>query len=367
MATTQLVVALLAVGLVSLATQLRTNAGLTGASLVTLLQFGATVSSVIMSYTSLETSIGAVARLRTFSNIVKSEDQPDEDQIPPESWPSGGRIDIQDVSASYQAQNDQSKAAMDEKPSADLVIKDLTLTVQPGQKVAVCGRTGSGKSSLMLLLLRLLDPLPRCAENMEIDEIPVHKIDRATMRERIIAIPQDAIFLPDGSSIKSNLDPLDLATEAECLSALEAVRLRHFYDEKGSLQASVHADELSAGQKQLFSLGRAVLRKRVRDRRLQAGEKEAARGGILLLDEVSSSVDQVTDRAMQKIIQEEFETYTIVMVSHRLEMVVTFFDRVLILDQGSLVEDGNPKDLVNMPESQFGKLWALANHGSETL
>ncbi|RBR23238.1 uncharacterized protein FIESC28_03980 [Fusarium coffeatum] len=348
----RLIVAGIAVVLVALATQLRTNAGLTGASLISLLTFSEFLSDVIKSYTSLETSLGAVSRLRSFSETVATENLPGEDIEPPESWPQNGNILIDKVSASYEMDADSQ-----DETDLNLVLRDLELNILPGQKVAICGRTGSGKSTLILLLLRLLDPLPSCATNIQIDNVNLHQIDRATLRRRIICIPQDAVFLPDGNSIKANLDPYNAATDAECFNVLQTVRLTHFVNDKGSLNAGMSAEDLSAGQKQLFSLGRAILRRRVRDR----GEKN--QGGLLLLDEVSSSVDKVTDRAMQEIIRDEFERYTIVMVSHRLEMVMEYFDRVVVLDRGSVVEDGGPRELVEMEGSRFGELWAVEHDG----
>lgn len=348
----RLIVAGIAVVLVALATQLRANAGLTGASLISLLTFSEFLSDVIRSYTSLETSLGAVSRLRSFSETVATENLPGEDSEPPESWPQNGNILIDKVSASYEMDTDSQ-----DETDLSLVLRNLELNILPGQKVAICGRTGSGKSTLILLLLRLLDPLPSCAANMQIDNVNLHQIDRATLRRRIICIPQDAVFLPDGSSIKANLDPYNAATDAECFNVLQTVRLTGFVNDKGSLNAGMSAEDLSAGQKQLFSLGRAILRRRVRDR----GEKK--QGGLLLLDEVSSSVDKVTDRAMQEIIREEFERYTIVMVSHRLEMVMDYFERVVVLDRGSVVEDGGPRELVEMEGSRFGELWAVEHDG----
>ncbi|KAF4983690.1 hypothetical protein FZEAL_957 [Fusarium zealandicum] len=343
--------------LITLATQLRSNAGMAGASLVSLIAFSETISNLITAYTALETSLGAVSRLRSFSETVKPEDQPGEDIIPPESWPQTGRIDINDVSATYESELQAQDGPVIASPSK-LALQNLKLSILPGQKVAICGRTGSGKSTFILLLLKLLEPLPSCARNVEIDGIPSHRIDRSTLRKRIIAIPQDAVFLPDGSSFKANIDPLDVATESECLSVFDAVRLSGFVDDRGGLNAGMGADDLSAGQKQLFSLGRAILRRRVRDQ-LAGSEKS---GGLLLLDEVSSSVDKVTDRAMQELIREEFENYTIVMVSHRLEMVMDFFDRVVVLDRGTVVESGGPRELVDTPGSRFGELWAI-EHG----
>ncbi|KAH7175419.1 P-loop containing nucleoside triphosphate hydrolase protein [Dactylonectria macrodidyma] len=360
MTTLNLIVTGIAVLLVSLATQLNVNTGLTGASLVTLLTFSESISNLIRAYTTLETSLGAVSRLRTFSNTVKPENQPDENIEPPPEWPQGGRIDIKEVSASYGSECESESGQVSASPP-NLVVRDLTLTILPRQKVAICGRTGSGKSSLILLLLRLLDPLPSCDRNMEIDGTPLNRIDRTTLRKRIIAIPQDAVFLPDGSTIKANIDPFDVATAQECLDVLTVVRLASFVDDRGGLDTGMNAEDLSAGQKQLFSLGRAILRRRVRSRFLKS-EKS---GGVLLLDEVSSSVDKATDRAMQEIIRQEFESYTIVMVSHRLEMVVDFFDSVVVLDKGAVVESGSPRELIETPGSRFHELWSIENRNSD--
>ncbi|KAK1590443.1 ABC transporter [Colletotrichum navitas] len=354
--TMQLMVACIAVVLVGLAIGLRASSGFTGASLVTLMSWGEVIAWLIRCYTQLETSIGAIARIKTFSEKVTPEDLEGEDIDLPEEWPANGQIDIKGVSASYNNEQQTSSEGVVTPPS--LALKDLNFSIQPGQKVALCGRTGSGKSSLILLLLRLLDPVSTCSQNIEIDGIPFHRIDRSTLRRRIIAVPQDAVFLPDGSTIKSNLDPFEAASDAECLSVLRAVQLAGFAEELGGLHEGMSADSLSAGQKQLFSLGRAILRRRMKDAR-----SKRRGGGILLLDEVSSSVDHATDRLMQEIIKEEFAQYTIVMVSHRLELVMDFFEAVIVMDQGRVIETGSPTELVKTRGSRFGELWAIENQG----
>lgn len=93
------------------------------------------------------------------------------------------------------------------------------------------------------------------------------------------------------------------------------------------------------------------------------GSKAIADGGLLLLDEVSSSVDVDTDRVMQEIIRREFEGYTVVMVSHRLEVVVGFFDRVVVMEGGEIVECGSPRELLEVEGSRFGELWAVGDVG----
>jgi ABC-type multidrug transport system fused ATPase/permease subunit len=134
-------------------------------------------------------------------------------------------------------------------------------------------------------------------------------------------------------------------------------------DQRGGLAAALSPDMLSQGQKQLFNLARAVLRCRIRARHNGAGSAAAGEkfgGGILLLDEVSSSVDRDTDRLMQRIIQVEFEGYTIVMVSHRLDVVMDF-DTVVVMDSGSVVETGGPRTLVERDGGRFRELFLIGN------
>lgn len=244
-----------------------------------------------------------------------------------------------------------------------MALDNISLTFAAGAKVAICGRTGSGKSSFILLLLRLLDPYsPQNVDASKsddvapnrifIDDLPLHTIDRPTLRERIIAVPQDANFLPDGTSFRENLDPFGAADIAMCQAALETVQLWPFVVERGGLEAGLTPDTLSQGQKQLFSLARAILRRRMRS---LGGNKN----GVLLLDEVSSSVDQDTDRAMQTVIRDEFANYTVIMVSHRLEVVLATCDTVMVLDQGRLVETGAPTELVETDGTWFRQLWLV--------
>ncbi|CAK7275083.1 hypothetical protein SEPCBS119000_006500 [Sporothrix epigloea] len=363
--TIQLVVTVLSTAVVALATQLRHKTALTGASLVLLMNFGSSLGAIMYSYTMLETSLGAVNRLKTFREKVRSESFDDvaaETVVPPPSWPTRGDICLQNVTATYDdVSSNPSKAPR-------LVLDNLSLTFRAGAKVAICGRTGSGKSSFILLLLRLLDPCTPVNWNASesddappnlifIDDLPLHKIDRPTLRERIIAVPQDANFLPDGTSFRENLDPFGTADAAKCQAALEAVQLWSFVLERGGLETGLTADTLSQGQKQLFSLARAILRRRVR----ASGGSET---GVLLLDEVSSSVDQATDRAMQNVIREEFAKYTVIMVSHRLDVVLATCDTVVVLDQGRLVESGAPATLAETEGSRFRQLWLVGKNSS---
>lgn len=347
-----MVVMAMAVILTTLAVKTHSNSGFTGASLVTLMLFGENLTVIVIYLTQLETSLGAVSRLRRFNDEVQPEDKEEEDVIPPEEWPQNGAIELCGVSASYDS--DEVEAGND--GHASLALQNINLKVAPGKKVAVCGRTGSGKSSLIAMLLKLLDPTLATRAGTIIDGLDLHKIDRSALRRRIIAIPQDAVFLPDGSSFRANLDPFETATDVDCQSVLKTVDLWGFVEERGGLAKGMSPGTLSQGQKQLFSLARAVLRRRLRAESLGLNGGGAPEGGILLLDEVSSSVDRETERAMQEVIRVEFEQYTVIAISHHLDMILDF-DRVVVMDRGEIVEMGDPKISSQDPATRFGELW----------
>lgn len=230
--------------------------------------------------------------------------------------------------------------------------------IRSGEKVALCGRTGSGKSSLIALLLKLLDPTSVTADRIVVDNISLCSINRLVLRQRIIAVPQEAVFLPDGSSYMTNLGPSNSSTVAECEAVIRTVGLWSFIEERGGLHAGMTANTLSAGQRQLMSLGRALIMRRIRASNTGAAALSVMSGvldrGILLLDEVSSSVDHATDWVMKEIIRTEFKDYTVISVTHRLDMVMDF-DKVVVVDAGEVVEVGNPPELAS-EETKFGDL-----------
>ncbi|KAI1112901.1 ABC transporter [Nemania sp. NC0429] len=342
MLTMNVLVALLAVLLVALATQLGSNAGSVGAGLVTLITLGTTLTSIIVAYTGLETSLGAISRLKSFGEETELEGGGCLDTIPHTSWPAQGRLVFRGVKASYDGINQ--------------VLRGLSFVVQPGEKVGICGRTGSGKSSILALVTRLIDPLPGDESGMSqilLDDLPLNTIDHATLRERIISASQDAVFLPGGASFRANLDPWGKASEAECTKVLRDLDLTAIVAAKGGLDVSINAAELSAGHKQLFSLARVVLRRRVRQR------ETGADGGLLLLDEITSSTDAETTQRVQMLLRDEFAAYTVVMVTHHREIAVGC-DRVMVLDAGMVVEDGRPAELQEREDSWFRKLFGAA-------
>ncbi|KAK0120688.1 hypothetical protein ONS96_010891 [Cadophora gregata f. sp. sojae] len=333
-----LIVSIVAVILVALATQLRLNAGSVGAGLVTLITLSSTLTTAVIAYTGLETSLGAISRLKSFEEDTELEDRKNDDVKPDKSWPMTGLIEIENVDASY--------------TGTDKVLKGLTLSLQAGAKVAICGRTGSGKSSIIALLLRLIEPMSSLDTRslITIDGIPLNTINHTVLRERIISASQDAVFLPEGSSFRANVDPWNAASDVEVNSVLHDLHLSHVVEGKGGLNSLANGAELSAGQKQLFTLARAVLRKEVKLR------ETGVSGGLLLLDEITASVDAETEQSMKRLLEVGFKDCIVVMVTHRKEMAMSC-DRVIMMDAGTIVEDGTPEKLLMKEGGWFRGLW----------
>lgn len=319
-------VAVLAILLMVLIVELRQSVGAEYASLALLniMSFSASLTWIVRQWTALETSIGAVSRLKTFTSTTPTENLEDERESVPENWPDRGGIVLKGVSASYSV-------------AGVLILKDINMDIKPGEKIGVCGRTGSGKSSLIMTLLRLLEVSPE--SSILIDGVDITKIPRQTIRAGINAIPQDAFIMK--RTIRLSASPLEKHSDAEIIDALSKVRLWSLIESKGGLDVDLDAEFFSPGQKQLFCLARALLRK----------------GKIVVMDEVSSSIDLATDKVIQEVIRQEFEGATIISIAHRLDSILDF-DRIAVLSDGQLVEFDNPQVLLNRPTA-FRDLYNL--------
>lgn len=196
------------------------------------------------------------------------------------------------------------------------------------------------------MLLGLLRPMEKdtTVGKLVIDDVPLDTVDCHVLRERIITVPQDPVFLPPGSTVGENLDPLNQATLLQCESVLRDVGLLPAVERLGGLHGILNEAALSQGQRQMFNLARAVLKKRTSQR------------SLLLLDEFTASVDRDTEQSMLKLVEQEFKGCTIVMISHRLDMVLEMFDTVLVMDNGVLVESGRPRTLSGRKGSRFAQL-----------
>lgn len=236
----------LAVLVVGVAVALRDSVspGFTGVSLTQIISFTSYLKLMIMFWTQMETSIGAVARIRQFNADTPNENLPDEDNEPPPQWPDEGRLHISNLSASYS------------EDSEEMTLSNINIMVEPGQKVGICGRTGSGKSSLMLTLFRLLEIK---SGKVEIDGIDISTLPRDTVRSRLVSIAEEPFYLP--GTIRDNIDPYGRSTDEEMIDVLKKSTIWDAVQSKGGLDAELGAAMFSHGQRQLFGIARALLRR----------------------------------------------------------------------------------------------------------
>lgn len=325
-----LIVAAIALMLMLLVVQLRgtVSAGGVGLALLNVIQFSQTVKLLVTFWTLLETQIGSVSRIRSFTETAAPEDKPGEDNAPPSNWPEKGGIEFDNISAAYR--------------DNDLVLNGVSLTIKPGEKVAVCGRTGSGKTSLIMSLFRMIELQSQQGGTIRVDGVDISTLPRQAVRQRIVGVPQHPFLLK--GSVRLNADPLGVATDAAILSALSCVQvLDSIQKDGGGLDTDIDEVNLSVGQKQLFCLARAILRP----------------GNILVLDEATSSIDAKTEEVMQRLIRKKFCNHTILAVAHRLETIMDF-DKVVVLESGRLIEVGNPYELLEVPGSAFERLYSAS-------
>ncbi|KAG8676479.1 hypothetical protein FPOAC2_02575 [Fusarium poae] len=309
-----MIVTVIAVLVVVLVTQLRgvLSAGLIGVALVNIIQFSQHLKLLLTFWTTLETHIGAISRIKSFTSDTASEHEPQEKEQPPSVWPSKGTIMFDQVSAGYKESED--------------VLKNITLTIEAGQKIGICGRTGSGKSSMVSCLFRMID---LHGGRIMVDGLDISTIPREEIRTRLVGVPQDA-FLIDGSSVRLNADPAGGLTDAAIEDALKAVELWDIVADSGGLDVSIEELHLSHGQKQLFCIARAILRP----------------SPIVVLDEATSSVDSRVDELVQRLVRERFNNRTVISIVHKLQSALDDFDMVIVLDAGRLQEIGHPQELL---------------------
>ncbi|KAJ6786163.1 hypothetical protein PWT90_00725 [Aphanocladium album] len=311
----------IAVLLVALATTLRQGrSGLLGVAIFSLIDFSAALQRLISQWVHVETAIGAIDRIRTYTMTTPTESTTQDNPALPEGWPLTGAVLFSSVSASY---GDSDKR----------VLKDINLSIAPGQKVAVCGRTGSGKSSLLSSLLNMIDV---DSGSITIDGINIHNVERQALRERLNALSQDPILL--SGSVRYNIDPSGQATDEVVADALQDVNLAAMVEAHGGIYSKL--EEISRGQQQFLCLARALVRP----------------GKVLLLDEATSSIDADNERLIRRIVLEKFKEHTIVAVVHKLHTVFDF-DHLLFMENGRIVEQGNPHELMASPTSAFRSLY----------
>ncbi|KAK2508352.1 hypothetical protein MC885_011599 [Smutsia gigantea] len=306
------------------------NPGLVGLSLSYALSLTGLLSGLVSSFTQTEAMLVSVERLEEYSCDLPQEPR----GRPPKlgiGWLSRGRVEFQDVVLVY-------------RPGLPNALDGVTFCVQPGEKVGIVGRTGSGKSSLLLVLFRLLEP---SSGRVLLDGVDTSQLELAELRSQLAIIPQEP-FLFSGT-VRENLDPQGLYEDRALWQALEQCHLSEVILSMGGLNGELGEGgrSLSLGQRQLLCLARALL----------------TDAKILCIDEATASVDQKTDQLLQQTICKRFASKTVLTIAHRLNTILNS-DRVLVLQAGRVVELDSPAALRSRPHSLFQQLLQSSLQGA---
>ncbi|XP_024012775.1 putative ABC transporter C family member 15 isoform X2 [Eutrema salsugineum] len=281
-------------------------------------------ATVIWNICNAENKMISVERILQYSKIPSEAPLVIDDNKPLDNWPNVGSIVFRNLQVRY----------AEHFPA---VLKNITCEFPGGKKIGVVGRTGSGKSTLIQAIFRIVEP---SQGTIVIDDVDITKIGLHDLRSRLGIIPQDpALF--DGT-VRVNLDPLSQHTDREIWEALDKCQLGEVIrgkDEKLDATVVENGENWSVGQRQLVCLGRVLLKK----------------SNILVLDEATASVDSATDGVIQKIISQEFKDRTVVTIAHRIHTVIES-DLVLVLSDGRIAEFDSPAKLLERDDSFFSKL-----------
>ncbi|KAK1662423.1 hypothetical protein QYE76_050582 [Lolium multiflorum] len=281
---------------------------------------------VVWYMCNLENKIISVERILQYINIPKEPPLSMSGDKLPYNWPSEGEIQLHNLHVRY-------------APQLPFVLKGLTVTFPGAMKIGIVGRTGSGKSTLIQALFRIVDPT---IGQILVDSVDICTIGLHDLRSRLSIIPQDPTMFE--GTIRSNLDPLGEYNDNQIWEALDNCQLGDEIRRKDlKLDSPVIEDgeNWSVGQRQLVCLGRVILK----------------RTKILVLDEATASVDTATDNLIQKTLRENFSEATVITIAHRITSVLDS-DMVLLLDNGVAVEHDTPAKLLEDKLSLFSKLVA---------
>ncbi|WBW74353.1 vacuolar phytochelatin and glutathione S-conjugate ABC family transmembrane transporter Abc4 [Schizosaccharomyces osmophilus] len=295
--------------------------GLVGFSLNQSVMFSVTVLYFVRSFNNLQAEMNSYERVKEYTRL-EQEPAPTKEGEVPVAWPKEGDIKFENVSVSY-------------TPKGSSVIENLNLHIHHAEKVAIVGRTGSGKSTLGLTLLRFTH---RVGGSLRINDLEIENVNLSSLRQRISFIPQDPILF--SGTVRSNLDPFNeldecLLNEALQTSGANKMAIAYTDDQQPihitlDTQVSSEGSNFSQGQKQVLALARAIVR----------------RSKIIILDECTASVDDATDQQIQKTLRSAFGDVTMLCIAHRLKTIVDYH-KVMVMDKGVLVEYGPPGELYN--------------------
>jgi ABC-type multidrug transport system fused ATPase/permease subunit len=307
------------------------------------IEFSRVVIIAIAQYAGFELDMNSTERVVEYITQTPVEEELGLEM--PTHWPSQGQVVFANFETGY----------ANHLPS---VLKGINLHIKSRERVGICGRTGSGKSSLTLALFRFLEARKG---SISIDGLDISQVKLRDLRHQLAIIPQDPVLF--SGTLRTNLDPFNEYNDGVLWNALQRVHLveqdktypgpsssppngstgnRNIFEDL-EFNISRGGLNLSSGQRQLLCLARAIL----------------TRSKILVLDEATSAVDVATDNLIQRGIRENFENSTLIVIAHRLS-TLSDFDKIVVLDDGRVVEFDTPQALID----QKGVYWQMLSESA---
>ena len=269
----------------------------------------------------LQNSLAAGERVMDLFSV---KSQVTECENPVELSKVKGEIKLNDISFSYEKENS--------------VLKNVSLSIAPGEKVALVGPTGGGKTTIASLITRFYDPN---SGSVTIDGIDLKDVSLKSLRENISIVLQD-VFLFHGTVEENIAYGVDNPTKEEIIRAAKIANAHNFIIEMPQGYDTIIGErgvKLSGGQKQRLSIARAILRDKP----------------ILILDEATAAVDNTTEKLIHSAIEQVISNRTTIIIAHRLSTIRSC-DKIAVISDGEIAEIGTHEELINKPDGMYKKL-----------
>lgn len=286
-----------------------------GLAITILLQLASLFQWCVRQSAEVTNQMVSVERVVAFGDLPAEADIEMDDDKLLKDWPQNGSMEVTDLSARYRS-------------TLPLSLENVSFEVPTGAHIGVVGRTGSGKSTLVQCLFRLLEPE---GGSIKLSGVDISNVGLHTLRTRISVIPQMPVLF-SGCTIRENLDPFARHEDSAIEEVLSDVHMWQVVQDLPNGWSSIVAEggsNFSVGQRQLLCLARAIL----------------CKNRFLILDEPTANVDRQTDQLLHEALCKSFPSATILSVAHRLDTVIEN-DYILVLGSGRVLEFGTPSDLL---------------------